>query len=105
MLKMLTTHALVCDGDNCAAYFVPSGHYDVTDRVDSVILSDAVHATRGAAAAGWAIRVEDEHRQRLHLCPSCAKGHAGRHEAAHQKLVEQLDLGSCLTCTTNGVDQ
>lgn len=81
---MLTTHALVCDGDDCAAYFVPSKHYDATARVDSVILSDAVHATRGAAAAGWAIRVETEDRQILHLCPACAKTHAARRQAAYQ---------------------
>lgn len=78
MLKMLTTHALTCDGDGCNAYHVPSGHYDVTDRVDAVILSDAVHATRGAASAGWAIRVEGEHGKPLHLCPPCAKTHAVR---------------------------
>lgn len=75
---MLTTHALVCDGDDCTAYFVPRGHYDITARVDSVILSDAVHATRGAAAAGWAVRTEDEHGKQMHLCPPCAKTHAAR---------------------------
>lgn len=80
MLKILTTHALVCDAGDCTAYFVPRGHYDVTDRVDSVILSDAVHATRGAATAGWAIRAEDEQRRPLHLCPPCAKAHAARQE-------------------------
>ena len=79
---MLTTHALVCDGDGCNAYFVPAGHYDVTDRVDSVILSDAVHAARGAAGAGWAVRGEDNQHRPLHLCPPCAKAHAARQEGS-----------------------
>lgn len=91
MLKMLTTHALTCDGDGCNAYHVPSGHYDVTDRGDAVILSDAVHATRGAAEAGWAVHTEDGPQKRLHLCPPCAKTRAARQEAAHRD-GEQMTL-------------
>lgn len=91
MLKLLTTHALVCDGDGCTAYHVPPGHYDVTDRIDAVILSDAVHATRGAAAAGWAVRAEGEQRRQMHLCPPCAKARAARQEAAHRD-GEQMTL-------------
>ncbi|HWB38453.1 MAG TPA: hypothetical protein VHA75_20745 [Rugosimonospora sp.] len=79
MLKMLTTHALVCDGAGCDAYLVPRGHYDVTRRVDAVILSDAVHAIREAQAAGWR---HDPAIGAAHpnLCPPCAKTHTARQE-------------------------
>lgn len=83
---MLTTHALVCDGDDCTAYFVPRGHYDVTDRVDSVILSDAVHANREAVAAGWRHDTAAG-AARAHLCPPCAAA-----EAAAKKAGEQMSL-------------
>lgn len=76
---MLTTHALVCDGGGCTAYFVPRGHYDVTRRVDAVILSDAVHALREAADAGWR-HDSAVGAARPNLCPACAKTHAARQE-------------------------
>lgn len=93
---MLTTHALVCDGEDCAASFVPSGRYEVTSRIDSVILSDAVHAFREARAAGWRTGIPVERDERHDLCPPCGAALAAREadETTDHQRRERADYGA-----------
>lgn len=69
----MRTNVMLCDGDGCPAYLVPSGHVHPQPggrHRDSDGLSDLVHAEEEAAAAGWVVAARTGDG-RLDLCPGC----------------------------------
>jgi hypothetical protein len=101
VLKMLTAHALVCDATGCGAYFIPSGHQDITARTDQTLLNDPAQTFKEAQAAGWRTNIpartvtgidKPALRDCVELCRSCAADRqpAAARPPATQRPIEQL---------------